>query len=189
MSNVFINNIKSDLRESKINWKVTFLFIPIAFLSYLFHEFGHWSLGELFGNDMTMNLNNCSPTSGSFSDESAKLWSAIGGPAFTIFQALIFLVITQKTKSIYAYSVLFFAVFMRFFSLVFGGLSLQDEAGISNMLHLNIYLVPAVVLLILFTILWKGSRVTKLKMKGIGYFTVLATLAILLVIGVDKLIM
>jgi hypothetical protein len=28
------------------------LFIPVAYISYLFHEFGHWSMGEILGNDM-----------------------------------------------------------------------------------------------------------------------------------------
>ena len=79
------------------------------------------------GNEMTMSLNNSAPRIGYFIHDSDALWSAIGGPAFTIIQGLIFLWITWMTKSIYAYSVAFFAVFSRFFSIVFGGINLQDQ--------------------------------------------------------------
>jgi hypothetical protein len=124
--------ISNDLKESQINWIVIISFIPIAFITYLFHESGHWIFGELMGNDMTLNLNNSTPRIGHFIDDSDALWSSIGGPLFTIIQGLLFLLITWKTKSIYAYSIAFFAVFSRFFSIVFGGINLQDEARIAS---------------------------------------------------------
>jgi len=189
MKETFINKICRDLNESQINWKVIILFIPIAFITYIFHEFGHWLLGELSGNDMTLSLNNSSPKSGYFINDSHALWSAIGGPVFTIIQALVFLLITWKTKSIYAYSIVFFAVFSRFFSIVFGGIDLQDEAVIAAMLDTNKYFIAAIVLTILFLILWRCNRIMKLNTKAVGYFTVLGVFAILIVIGVNELIM
>ncbi len=45
------------------------------------------------------------------------------------------------------------AVFSRFFSIVFGGLALQDEGVIAHLLSVNPYLIAFVVLLVLFTIL------------------------------------
>lgn len=182
------DRISKDLEESRISWKVAFAFIPIAFFTYIFHEFGHWIVGEIFGNEMTLGLNNCVPISGHFINDSHALWSAIGGPAFTIIQALIFLVIIHKTKLIYAYSVMFFAVFSRFFSIVFGGLDLQDEAGIASLIGANKYLIATIVLLILFMILWKSNHILKLNLKAVGYFTVLGTFTILIVIGINELI-
>lgn len=185
----FSTKINNDLKESQINWKVIIAFVPIAFLTYIFHEFGHWTLGELFGNDMTLSLNNSAPKSGQFISESDALWSAIGGPVFTIFQGLIFLLLTWLTKSIYAYSITFFAVFSRFFSIVLGGINLQDEARIAVLLDWNKYIVAAIVLTILSMILWRSNRVMKLSNKALGYFTVLGVFAILIVIGVNELIM
>ncbi|MEJ2005046.1 MAG: hypothetical protein P8X57_08815, partial [Cyclobacteriaceae bacterium] len=181
--------IKNDLKESQIDWKVIMAFIPIAFLTYLFHEFGHWTFGELLGNDMTLSLNNSAPKSGRFVDESDALWSAIGGPVFTIFQGLIFLLITWKSKSRIAYSIAFFAVFSRFFSIVFGGLNLQDEARIASMLGINKYIIAATVLTILSLILWKCNQVMKLDLKAIGYYTFIGVLAVLTVIAVNELIL
>lgn len=188
MEKTFINKVKIDLKESQINWKVVISFIPIAFITYIFHEFGHWTFGELLGNDMTLSLNYSAPKSGYFANESHALWSAIGGPAFTIFQGLIFLLIVKVTNSIYAYSIAFFAVFSRFFSIVFGGINLQDEARIASMLNINKYIVSAILLTILFMILWRCNRIMNLKIKSVGYFTVIGVFAMLIVIGTNKLI-
>lgn len=189
MKEKFGYRIRNDLKESQIDWRVIIAFIPIAFFTYLFHEFGHWTLGQLLGNDMTLSLNNSYPQNGHFIDSSDALWSAIGGPVFTILQGLIFLLLTWLTKSIYAYSFTFFAVFSRMFSIVFGGINLQDEARIAAMLDWNKYLLASIVLTILFLILWKCNRIMKLSKKAIGYFAVLGVCAILVVIGVNQIIM
>lgn len=188
MKNTLFTKISDDLKESQINWKVMVIFIPIAFLTYLFHESGHWTLGELLGNNMTIALNNSAPRSGYFIKQSHAIWSAIGGPLFTIIQGLIFLFITWKTKSIIAYSFTFFAFFSRFFSIVFGGFDLQDEARIALMLGWNKYLVAIITLSILFVIIWKCGQILKLNLKAVGYFFVLGVGAILLVIGVNELL-
>ena len=188
MKETFSNRIRNDLKESQIDWKVITAFIPIAFITYFFHEFGHWTFGELSGNDMTLGLNNSAPQNGHFKDVSDALWSAVGGPFFTILQGLIFLLLTWLTKSIYAYSITFSAVFSRFFPIFFGEINLQDEVRITAMLEWNKYLVAVIVLTILFLILWKSNRIMKLNMKAIGYFTVLGVSATLIVIGVNELI-
>ena len=132
MKNSLAHKITTDLKESRIDFKTALAFIPIAFFTYLFHELGHWTLGELSGNAMTISLNNSAPRNGVFSSDRAALWSSIGGPAFTILQGLLFLVLTSFTRSVYAYSFAFFAVFSRTFSILFGGLDLQDEARIAS---------------------------------------------------------
>lgn len=129
MNTSFGTKISNDLNESQINWIVIFSFIPIAFITYLFHEFGHWIFGEFTGNDMTLSLNNSAPKSGYFINDSHALWSAIGGPAFTMIQALISLLITWRTKSIYIYSIGFFAVFSRFFQLFLVRLNCRMNQG------------------------------------------------------------
>ena len=185
---ISLDRIKNELTESKINWKVALLMIPVAFLTYLFHEFGHWIVGELLGNRMILSLNNAAPLSGKYIGETDSLFALMGGPAFTILQAIIFLIVVEKTKSIYAYPFVFFTGFIRFFSILFGGFNLQDEAKISAILNIGTYTVAAIVLIILFLIVWRSSYLLKLNPKAIGYFTVLSVISTLLVIGTDKLI-
>jgi hypothetical protein len=183
-----IHRISNDLKESQINWKVIISFIPIAFFTFIFHESGHWIFGELLGNDMTLSLNNSMPKSGYFINDSHALWSALRGPFFTIIQAITFLLITRVAKSIYAYSIAFFAVISRFFSIIFGGINLQDESRIASLLHTNKYLIATIVLTIFFLILWRCNRIVKLNIKAVGYFTVLGTFAMIVVIGLNELI-
>lgn len=185
----FFERIKNDLIESQINWKIAFLFIPVAFLTFLFHEFGHWIVGEVLGNDMVLSLNNSTSCSGSYIGKTHNLYISMGGPAFTILQAVVFLVLIEITKSIYAYPFVFFAAFSRFFSIVFGGFSLQDEAKITSILDIGTYSVAVSVIFVLFIIVWRSDYLLKLNLKGIGYYTTLSTLSFLLVIGVNKLIM
>ena len=187
-TNSFLDRVKNDLKESKINWKVALLMIPVAFLTYLFHEFGHWIVGELLGNKMILSLNNATPLSGNYIHKTDRLYVLMGGPVFTILQAIIFLIVIEKTKSVYAYTVVFFAGFIRFFSIFFGGFNLQDEAKISVILNIGAYTVAAIVLLILLLIVWRSSHLLKLNLKAIGYFTVLSVISSLVVIGTDKLI-
>jgi hypothetical protein len=182
------NKICNDLKESQIDLKVIIAFIPVAFITYLFHESGHWTFGELSGNDMLISLNNCTPRNGKFIKDTDALWSAIGGPLFTIIQAIIFMFFTWLTKSVYAYSITFFAIFSRFFSLIFGGLDLQDEAGIARILDWNKYLVAGIVLTILILILLRCNKIMKFNLKATGYFTVLGVYAILIVLGINALI-
>ncbi|MBE9467702.1 MAG: hypothetical protein IMY72_05185 [Bacteroidetes bacterium] len=188
MKNRFIIRIKQDLKESRIDWKLALLFIPIAFFTYLFHEFGHWLVGELLGNDMVLSLNNSNARNGYYIEKIHTLYISMGGPAFTILQAVFFLLIIEKTKSIYAYPFVFFAAFIRFFSIFFGGIHMQDEARISSMLNVNIYIVPVIVLLVLFFLVWRSSYLLKMNVKVIGYYITISTFAILLVIGVNYLI-
>ncbi len=182
----FIERFKNDLIESKLTWGVALLFIPVAFFTYVFHEFGHWLIGEILGNDMVLCLNNANAQNGSYIDSSHALYISMGGPIFTILQATVALLIVEKTKSIYVYPFLFFAVFCRFFSIVFGGFQFQDEARIASILGIWPFTFAILVLLILFLIIWRSNVVLKLKWSSIGHYFAISTFSILLVIGVSN---
>jgi hypothetical protein len=185
---IFTNRIKDDLAESKINLRIALLFIPVGFLTYLFHEFGHWFIGEILGEKMLLSLNNAAPWNGYYVEKTHELYILIGGPAFTILQAIIFWAVIKIKKSIYVFPFIFFAAFCRFFSIIFGGFNRQDEAKISSILNIGAYTAAIIVMIVLLLIVWRSSRLLKLNLKAISYYTVLSTISILLVIGVDALI-
>src|SRR4030042_2503960 len=174
--------------ENKLSLKFMSLFIPVAYTSYLFHEFGHWIIGEALGNNLVYSLNNVWPQSGHFIDASHKLYSSIGGPAFTILLSLIFLLIIEKYKTLYAYPFVFFQMFIRFFSLVFGGFGQQDEARISAILGLGKNTVAIIVFLILFLIVLRASYLLRINLKKNSYIFTMSTLCDLLVIGTYRMI-
>ena len=175
--------------ENKIDLKLIFLFIPVAYISYLFHEFGHWIVGEILGNDMAYSLNYVWPKNGHYIDASHDLYVIIGGPAFTILQSIIFLMIFGKYRTIYVYPFMFFPMFMRFFSLVFGGFSKQDEARISAILELGTYTVAIIVLVILFLIVLRTNHILRINLKNNCYFFTISGICLLLVIGTYEIIL
>lgn len=175
------------IAEKKILVRLYLLFIPIAYFSYLFHEFGHWIVGEFLGNSMIYHLNYVWPKEGHYLDESHNLYVSIGGPAFTILLAVVSLLILEKYLTIYAYPVLFFQFVCRFFSLVFGGFSQQDEARISSIMGLGTYTTAIIVLTILLLIVIRASYNLKIDLKQNGYFFTISILTELMVIATYKI--
>lgn len=175
------------IADNKILIRIYLLFIPIAYFSYLFHEFGHWIVGEILGNDMIYSLNYVWPKAGHYINESHNLYVSIGGPAFTILLALVSLLVLEKYSTIYAYPFLFFQFVLRFFSLVFGGFSQQDEARIASIMGLGIYTAAIIVLLILVLIVIRASYKLKIDLKHIGYFFTASILSQLLVIATYRI--
>jgi len=175
--------------QHTIDLKFILLFIAAAYGTYLFHEFGHWIVGELLGNDMAYSLNYVWPKNGSYIDASHDLYTSMGGPAFTIFQAMVGLHIIEKYRDSYIYPFVFFPMFSRFFSLVFGGFEKQDEARISAILGVGTYTVAILVLFILILIVVRCSSNLKISLKNNGHIVVLSTLCQLLVIGTYELIL
>lgn len=167
--------------DKKVSVRLYLLFIPVAFFSYLFHEFGHWIVGEILGNDMIYSLNYVWPKDGYYINESDYLYVSVGGPAFTILLAVTFLLFLEKYSSIYAYPGLLFQFVFRFFSLVFGGFSKQDEARVSLMMEIGTYTIGIIVLLILLLFVIRASYKLKIGLRQNGYFFAVSILSQLLV--------
>jgi hypothetical protein len=187
MIKALLQRISKDT-DDKVNWKLLLLFIPVAYVSYLFHELGHWSVGEALGNSMTYSLNNVSPQSGQYMNPTQGLWIAIGGPAFTVLMALIFLLVIRIYKVVWAYPFVFFQFFCRFFSVVFGVFSEQDEATISRITGAGTYTIAILVVVLLFLMIWRGSYILKLNFKSNWYFFTVSVVSELMVIGTSKII-
>lgn len=144
---------------------LTLLFIPVAFTHNYFHEFGHWIFGKLQGYDMEIGLNGVWPKNGNYNAVLHGVLVGIGGPAFSILMALIFMMLIEKYKYIYAYSFVFFPLFSRFFSLSLGDFSAQDEAGISTSLGLGTYTVAIIVVSLLLIIVSRASYKLRIGFK------------------------
>lgn len=179
---------KFNYMDKKTLLKLFLIFIPVAYATYLFHEFGHWIVGELLGNEMTYSLNYVTVKNGQYIAENHKLLSSIGGPLFTILQSFIFLLVIKRYKTIYVYPFVFFAFFTRFFSLVFGGFERQDEAVISASLEIGKYTVAIFVILTLFLMVSRASKKLEIDLKHNGIFYAISTFCVLIVIGTYKFI-
>ncbi len=169
--------------------KLMLTLLLAAYASFLFHEFGHWLIGTLLGYKMAMSLNATWLMSGSSLKQSHSLYFVIGGPAFTILQAMIALLIIEKYKNLFAYPFLFFPFTCRIFSWVRGWkFGTEDEVVISAMLGLKTPIVVIIVFSILLALVWKGSRTLKLTLKINSAFFLCSIAFILMVIATNKLL-
>ncbi len=173
--------------NKRLDLRIFLLLIPAAYISYLFHEFGHWSVGELLGNEMTYSLNYAWPKSGGYLRDSDGVLVSMGGPAFSILQSLIALLIIERFRAVNAYPFAFFPMFSRYFSLLLGGFEKQDEARIAMQLGVWKYLVALIVLVTLTAIIaWCSSRL-RIGFRNNMFMITAATVSELLVIGTYKL--
>ena len=169
--------------QRRLDLRFFLLFVPIAYFSYLFHESGHWSAGELLGNRMLYGLNAVSPRYGCYLHASDDLWVSLGGPAFSLLQAVLALWVVEKFRALYAYPFAFFPMFSRCFSDLFGGFARQDEARIAFLMGTGSYWVAIAVLGLLLLIVVRCSYRLNIKAKTNGYIVTVCTVCQLLVIG------
>jgi hypothetical protein len=173
--------------DKQREWIFFLLLIPAAYVSYLFHELGHWSVGELLGNEMAYSLNYAWPKSGSYVHASDGVLASMGGPAFSIVQSLIALLIIERYRTLNAYPFAFFPMFSRYFSLLLGGFEKQDEAYIALMLGVWKYLVALIVLVTLTAIVARCSSRLRIGLRKNMFVITGSTVCELLVIGTYKL--
>lgn len=174
--------------QKPIDIRFFLLFIPVAYGSYLFHELGHWTVGEILGNQMLYSLNYVWPRDGQYVHASHDLYVSIGGPAFSILQSAVALLIIEKHSALYAYAFAFFPMFNRFFSILLGGFSKQDEARISVLMGTGPYLVAFIVLAILLLMVIRCSYKLGIGSKTNAYILTVSVACQLLVIGTYEFI-
>ncbi len=159
------------------------LFIPVAYATYLFHELGHWSVGEALGNQMVYSLNNVWPRDGHYIRDGQDLYILMGGPAFSILEAIVALAIIERFKFLYAYPLAFFPMFNRVFSLLFGGFSRQDEAKIAVLMNTGSYVVAIIVVAMLLAVVLRCSYKLGINLRTNSYILTVSTACQVLVIG------
>jgi hypothetical protein len=172
--------------------KITLTFIILifisAFFSFLFHEFGHWTIGELLGNKMIMNLNGAYPKGDRYIHEWNSIFVYAGGPLFTVVQAIISLYLVNKYKKLFIYPFLFFPFIMRLFAFLFGTFKIQDEALMSSKLNIGTYTLPIIIIIILSILVWKGSSTLKLNLKFNLFCTIYSIIFMVILIYTNQIL-
>ena len=136
---------------------------------------------------MVYSMNYVWPKDGHYLQQSHSLFVSLGGPGFSVLQAVTALLLIEKFGTLYAYPFAFTPMFNRFFSDLFGGFSKQDEARIAALMGAGTYLVAIFVLMILLLIVIRCSYMLKIGAKTNGYIVTVSTVCQLLVIGTYKL--
>ncbi len=153
------------MTSTRLGWSFYLVLIVACPLTFLLHESAHWLTGEWLGYAMTMSLNAATPSGGVFTSDTHTMLVSAAGPLITLLQAVIAFLLIQRRQIQLAYPVLFVAWMMRFAAMVVSIKHPNDEARISAMLGLGTWTLPALMVSLLFGLLYLGSRTLKLNWR------------------------
>jgi hypothetical protein len=136
-------------------------------ITWILHEFAHWSAGNFLGYEMAMTLNKSYPLNGGYETDSHYQVVSAAGPLITLGEAIILFAIMRKFNTIILYSFLFSCFYMRFLAMALNVINPNDEGRISQSLGLGTYTLPIIVCVILLSLLYKITQLYALKRKFI----------------------
>jgi len=148
--------MNSNLMNQKISWiYFVIVFLSVAF-SMIFHEFGHYIVGEVLGYHMQMNLDSVRAIGEYNSSIDMKL-EILGGPLFTLLQTVIVALVLLNRKSILLYPLLIGGAIMRVIPYLNGFFNYdtilkEDEGKLSAAIGLSPVVLPILVIIILIGI-------------------------------------
>ncbi|MFO7938480.1 MAG: hypothetical protein R6U66_01900 [Bacteroidales bacterium] len=165
------------------------LFIPASLFTCSFHEFGHWLIGEITGNEMTFGLNHVSVKEGHYLASDHEWLITLSGPLFTLIQAIILWVFIEIVHFLYLFPFLFFSFFIRFAVLFSGNLTMQDEAIIARGLGLSTQTIIFPLLILLLFMVYRSHQILKFKWYHQLLFSVISLICLFGIILTDEFIL
>ena len=143
--------------KKTINSKYILITAIAVVVSWVLHEFAHWTTGTLLGYEMGMTFNKAFPVSGKYNSDWHYQVISAAGPVFTLVEAFVVFLITQRKKPILLYPFLFTCFYMRLFAAVITIRNPNDEARISKSIGLGTYTLPVIIVAILAFLVYKIS--------------------------------
>jgi hypothetical protein len=173
-------------KSSQSVWQ-TFLLIGLSTLVLsITHEFSHWATCEQLGYSCFLRLN----AAGSLT-ESHIQWHFVvidaAGPLLTLLTAcgVFYLIVKRGFKSLVPVLLACFA--MRLLASIFGVFAMHnDEARISVWLGLAPHVLPFIICLFLFFLVYKASSKYGISIQQNAFHLVIIYLFFFLIIAVDQ---
>jgi hypothetical protein len=162
------------------------LLVLVFFVTNLVHESCHWLMGAALGFDMRFGLNSVGYLSPREPWQQALTDAA--GPIATVLQAVIAYVLVMRGAAQSLFAFLYAATFMRLAAGLVSLLHPNDEARLSMFLGLGKWTLPVLVALALLVLAAKGSKRLRLGWKDQLACCAVATLAIALIIWLDRIL-
>ena len=168
-------------KVNTLSLKYIVITVIAVILTWLLHEFGHWAAGEMLGNDMVMTANTGYPVSGAYKQP----WHAViidsAGPLITIIQAVIVYLLLKNRHTILLFPFLLTCLYMRIIAGALNVINLNDEGRISNTAGLGTWTVPAIVIALLFFLVYKTVKARQISTKVV-------TITILIIMFISSMI-
>jgi hypothetical protein len=169
----------------KIDLKYIFIVFIAVFVSTIFHELAHWTIGEVLGNKMIATLNGTKPISGELLHEWNRNYITMAGPLFTVLQAIFFYFLIVKYKKIELYPFIFFPFVMRLAAGLANFLNPNDEGRIGLSLGIGLFTISIIVCSFLFYLVYKTSKKLTISLKFNIISFILCCLFLLLLTFID----
>ena len=158
-------------------------FALVAVATYLVHEAAHWIVGAALGYPVSYGINSVIP--GAPMTPTDHMLMSAAGPAVTVVTALTAFVFVMRRRSLIAYAILYFALFMRAVAAGISAFNPNDEARISDMLGFGPWLLPGLVVLVLLIPTVIASRHLRLSWTVNASAYVVSSLVAAAVVGLD----
>ena len=165
--------------------RVAVLWTGVAILTMVIHELGHWLAGTLLGNQMTMSLNKVGATGGYAAPWHSPVVTA-AGPLVTVAQAIVAYAYLRWSGGRGAYLFLLAAFACRGMALIMNVFHVNDEGRLSEMLGLDVYVVPALTCAGLLGLVVAGSRAEGYGWKRVAWSAVIMVHLIGAVVLIDQ---
>lgn len=128
-------------------------------ITWLTHEFGHWTVSEILGYDTVMSLNSAYPSGGVYQESWHALLISAAGPAVTLLQALlVFGHLLYRGWNQYLYPFLFVPFYMRLLAGCMNVINLNDEGRIGSELGIGTFTLPLLVSVLLLVMVVMVSK-------------------------------
>ena len=170
---------------SPFNPRHILIAIVAVFVTFGLHEASHWLAGVLLGYDMTMSLNGAYPIGIDHYDE---YWHgtviSAAGPLCTILQATVIFFIMRRKRLPLLFPFLFAPLVMRIAATVVSFRNPNDEARVSSDLGLTMWVLPGIVCIYLFYLVYQICKQYELwpKVTLVTLLYILATMAVIILV-------
>ena len=169
--------------------KLTLWFIPAAIVTWSIHEVAHWTTGTLLGYDMWLTFNRAGPVQGGYDSILHQIMISLSGPVVTLLQGGVAYLFIKKQGLRQLYPFLFLALYMRLIAVGISYISKpNDEAAVSLLLGLPMWLVPSLFVSILLLLTYLGSKSLRVGWKGNVLSYVMSSIMVTLIVVLDGIV-
>lgn len=153
--------------------------------TFIVHEFFHWLVGTLLGYPMRITPNQVGPLAAMAPAHHAAMTAA--GPIATYVQAAVGYWLVVKRASRVGFAMVYMAFFMRLVAMGVSVFNPNDEARISQALGLGLWTLPALVVGLLFALVYSSSRRLRVTVREQLVCYVVASVVVTAFVGADVL--
>src|SRR6056297_150707 len=170
-----------------------FLFIA-SLITVIIHEYGHFLMGTILGYTMGFDFNGSRPLVGSYNNNTHYFLVIFAGISFTIAQSYLAFYLMKKLN----YKRLYYLVLTPFLyrlipyliSLIYPNrLLLQDEARIGQLLGINLYVIPLIIIGVLLFNCYRVNKKYKISFNKHMKLSLISTVSFIIIIQLNQLLM